>query len=83
MDLPLLPATVRPMTYSLEEDTLDLCRELSSRAGMLFEDAGDLTVGVRHHTIVQLRVVVRDALVMTEKAGAILTAAAALLGEEG
>ncbi|KRA79718.1 hypothetical protein [Altererythrobacter sp. Root672] len=71
------------MTCSLEEDTLNLCRELSSRAGMLFEDAGDLTVGVRHHSIDQLRVVVRDALVMNEKAGAILAAAAVLLGDEG
>lgn len=83
MDLSALPAMSVPMTEERDEDTLALCREHCTRAGMLFEDASPKAILIGDVPTGELESVVRELRGMTEHASALLAAAATLARECG
>jgi hypothetical protein len=63
----------------MDDDTGDLVRQLSTRAGMIMEDASANAILVGGKTPGELRSIVGGLEIMMNQAGAIISAAKALI----
>ena len=75
MDLRRLPAMCGAMAGEVDNEALELCRVLCTRAEMLLEDASATVILVGELEPEQLRSAIQDARSMTGQADGLLVAA--------